>query len=412
MNSQSFQKNNSSNKKLSELSALSGSNWRWVKLGEVAISEKGKKPKNLSAEKDEAFSIPYVDIKAFEKRGIDNYTDGDNCRFCEPDDVLIVWDGARCGLVGRGVKGAIGSTLAKIKSKQLINTFLFYFLQQHYKLINLKPKGVGIPHIDPNLFWNLVIPLPPLPVQQKIVEKIEELFSELDSGVANLRKAKEQIKTYRQSVLAFAFAGKLTQELRMENGELKIEKDNSQFAISNSQLPNGWKWVKFIDFCKLQRGYDLPLKNIVKGKYPVVTSGGINGFHNEYKASGPCLTTGRSGGVGNILFLKVEKYWPHNTVLFVKDFCNNIPEFVYYFFKQFDFKSFSASTAVPTLDRKQLYNELVKVPPLDEQEMIVSEIERRFSVADKLEQTINESLEKAEQLKQSILKKAFEGKLV
>lgn len=73
-------------------------NWSWVKLGVVAKSVKGKKPRNFS--KKARFNIPYVNIKTFEKRGIDNYTDGENCRFCEPDDVLIVWDGARCGLVG------------------------------------------------------------------------------------------------------------------------------------------------------------------------------------------------------------------------------------------------------------------------------------------------------------------------
>ena len=85
---------------------------------------------------------------------------------------------------------------------------------------------------------------------------------------------------------------------------------------------------------------------------------------------------------------------------------------MYYFFLQFNFKGFSASTTIPTLDRKQLYNELLCVPPLPEQHAIVAEIETRLSVADKIEETIAQSLQKAEALRQSILKKAFEGKLV
>lgn len=145
--------------------------WSWVKLGDVAKSFKGKKPRSLSAERNEEFSIPYVDIKAFERKIIDNYTDGINCTLCEPEDVLIVWDGARCGLVGRGIKGAIGSTLAKIKSETHLNSFLFYFLKYHYKLINTNPKGVGIPHIEPNLFWGLTVPLPPLPEQKKLLRR-------------------------------------------------------------------------------------------------------------------------------------------------------------------------------------------------------------------------------------------------
>ncbi|MFA4925007.1 MAG: restriction endonuclease subunit S, partial [Ignavibacteriaceae bacterium] len=180
---------------------------------------------------------------------------------------------------------------------------------------------------------------------------------------------------------------------------------------SADNLPEGWKWVKFNDFCKLQRGHDLPLSKIEKGNYPVVTSAGVNGYHNAFKANGPCLTTGRSGSVGNINYIEVDKYWPHNTVLFVKDFCGNKPKFVYYFFKQFNFKSFSASTAVPTLDRKQLFNELVPVPPTAEQQQIVDELESKLTVCDKIEETISQSLQQAETLRQSILKKAFEGKL-
>src|SRR5690606_25975114 len=127
-------------------------------------------------------------------------------------------------------------------------------------------------------------------------------------------------------------------------------------------------------------GYDLPLKNIVKGQYPVITSSGMKGNHNEFRASGPCLITGRSGGVGNIHYLEIDKYWPHNTVLFVKDFYDNNPEFVYYYFLQFNFKSFSASTTIPTLDRKQMYNEIVFKPPYKEQEKIVNEIKSRLSI--------------------------------
>jgi len=244
-------------------------------------------------------------------------------------------------------------------------------------------------------YSQLPIPVSPLPEQHRIVAKIEELFSSLDKGIESLKTAQQQLKVYRQAVLKWAFEGKLTNR-----------------NVAEGELPEGWRWVKFIEFCKLQRGYDLPLKNIVTGSYPVVTSSGVNGYHNEYKANGPCLITGRSGGVGNIHYLDVEKYWPHNTVLFVKDYCNNYPKYVYYYFLQFNFKGFSASTTIPTLDRKQLYNELVSLPHYREQHAIVAEIESRLSVCDKIEDSIEQSLKQSIALRQSILKKAFEGKLV
>src|SRR5690606_38375583 len=105
-------------------------------------------------------------------------------------------------------------------------------------------------------------------------------------------------------------------------------------------------------------------------------------------------------------------YWPHNTVLFVKDFFGNYPKFVFYYFKIFDFKSFSAITAVPTLDRKQLYKVDVHLLSTQEQAQIVKEIESRLSVCDTVEQQIKDSLTQAEALRQSILKKAFEGRLL
>jgi type I restriction enzyme, S subunit len=286
------------------------------------------------------------------------------------------------------IPGADGVKVLKAK-ENILPKFLFYLLFT----IKIEDKGYAR-HFQLLEKESFLIPNN-TETQQAIVSKIEELFSELDKGIEDLKTAQQQLKTYRQSVLKWAFEGKLTNE-----------------NVKDGELPKGWKEIIFNDFSKLQRGHDLPLSKIEKGNFPVVTSAGVNGYHNEFKANGPCLTTGRSGSVGNINFIEVEKYWPHNTVLFVKDFCNNYPKFVYYFYKQFNFKSYSASTAVPTLDRKQLFNVMVKKPPIEEQHHIVQEIESRLSVADKMEESIAQSLQQAEALRQSILKKAFSGELV
>ncbi len=338
-------------------------------------------------------------------------------RYLPEKSILVTCIGATIGKVGLIRKaGASNQQINAILPYRYIHPeFIYYQITNpiFQKKIKEHASATTLPIINKTKFENLNIFIPPLAEQQRIVSKIEELFSELDQGIENLKTAQKQLKIYRQSVLKSAFEGKLTEEWRKEHpnqvasNDLTEERDSSLWG-----LPSGWKKVKFNDFCKLQRGYDLPLKKILPGHYPVVTSSGVNGYHSEFRANGPCLITGRSGGVGNIHFLKVEKYWPHNTSLFVKDFCANYPEFVYYFFLKFNFKSFSASIAIPTLDRKQLYNEIVYLPKLSEQRAIVQEIESRFSICDKLEETIQSSLKQAESLRQSILKKAFEGKLV
>ena len=290
-----------------------------------------------------------------------------------------------------------------IPNESIDAEFLYYYLKTAKNIAENAASGTTFKEISSKNFSKLEIPLPPPSEQQQIVSKIEELFSELDKGKQQLETIKQQLKTYRQAVLKWAFEGRLT---------VKTGRDLSRSTENKNSLPEGWKWVKFIDFCKLQRGYDLPLKEITEGIYPLVTSSGIKGYHNEFRANGPCLITGRSGGVGNIHYMDTKKYWPHNTVLFVKDFCGNYPKYMYYFFLQFNFKSFGASTTIPTLDRKQLYNELVSLPPIEEQKDIVTQIETRLSVCDKMEESVETALQQAESLRQSILKQAFEGKLI
>ena len=133
--------------------------WKFVKLGEYVLSVKGKKPKHISKAKTPDCMVPYVNIKAFEKKEIDEYTDGVGCVLCEEDDFLMVWDGSRSGYVGKAIKGALGSTLVKLKFPDIDINFAYYFLQSKYIEINTRAKGVGIPHVDPNLLWNYQLSL-------------------------------------------------------------------------------------------------------------------------------------------------------------------------------------------------------------------------------------------------------------
>lgn len=197
--------------------------WEVVKLGKIAESEKGKKPKNENNELTETFCYPYIDIEAFEKLNFKTYTDGEKCVFCDENDFLMVWDGSRSGLVGKGVKGALGSTLVRIKLPKMNNRYAYYFLQSKYLQINTRAKGSGTPHVDPDLLWNYDFPIPPLNEQNRIVAKIEALFSEIDNGIDSLSKAKFQLEQYRQSLLKSAFEGKLTEQWRAD-----YEKNNGK----------------------------------------------------------------------------------------------------------------------------------------------------------------------------------------
>lgn len=317
----------------------------------------------------------------------------------QPNDVLIttVASIGRVAVVPENIEAPFAIQRSVTVIKPLIDSkYLMYAMQspRFQKKLQESAKGTAQKGVYLNTLRHLSIPLAPNEEQQELVAKIEELFSEIDEAKKTLQRAQKLADDYKHKVLSEAFRGELTN------------------IIDKEGLPSSWKYVKFYDLCRLQRGYDLPLSKIKKGKYPVITSGGIRGYHNEYKAIGPCLVTGRSGGVGNIHFLDVPYFWPHNTVLFVKDFCNNFPKYIYYFFLQFNFKKFSSSTTIPTLDRKRLYNEQIPLAPEKEQREVVDEIEYRFTLIDNLKKTIVSEIQKIDLLKQTVLKAAFEGELI
>lgn len=123
------------------------------------------------------------------------------------------------------------------------------------------------------------------------------------------------------------------------------------------------EWIECTlgDLITLQRGHDLPKSNMQDGRYPVVGSNGIIGFHNAYTTDEPSITIGRSGNVGKP-FIYYGKSWSHNTTLYVRDFKGNNPTFIFYLLKTIDLANYAGGSAVPTLNRNHIHTILIKVP--------------------------------------------------
>ena len=131
------------------------------------------------------------------------------------------------------------------------------------------------------------------------------------------------------------------------------------------------KTTQFRDFIILQRGFDLPKYNRDEGEYPVIAATGIHGSHSEFKVNPPGVVTGRSGSLGEVVFVK-RPYWPLNTTLWVKDFKGNKPRYVYYFLKTLDLKRFNSGAGVPTLNRNHLDTLVVKIHDRQNQQKVAS----------------------------------------
>ena len=138
---------------------------------------------------------------------------------------------------------------------------------------------------------------------------------------------------------------------------------------SRSYFTHAWEQRKFENFAPLQRGFDLPTTCIQNGEYPVVYSNGILKTHHKYKVKGVGVATGRSGTIGKVTFIEAD-FWPHNTALWVTDFCGNNPLFVYYFLKKMSLSKFATGSGVPTLNRNDVHDQIIKAPKLKEQILI------------------------------------------
>ena len=117
------------------------------------------------------------------------------------------------------------------------------------------------------------------------------------------------------------------------------------------------------DLINLKRGYDLPESQRHLGPYPVISSAGISGYHNEYKVEGTGVVTGRYGTLGEMYFVE-GKYWPHNTALYVTTFKGNNPKYIYYLLSCLGRIRTSDKSAVPGVNRNELHE--MAVPAIED----------------------------------------------
>lgn len=169
-------------------------------------------------------------------------------------------------------------------------------------------------------------------------------------------------------------------------------------------MRSDWKDCTLGDLVTFQRGHDLPKSKMNKGKYPVVGSNGIIGYHDEYTTEAPSITVGRSGNVGKP-FIYYGRTWSHNTSLYIKDFKGNDPIFIYYFLQTLDLANYAGGSAVPTLNRNHIHTLDVSVP---RDVSLQKEIGKCLKLLDdkiKVNTEINENLE---QQAKAVFKSWFE----
>jgi len=340
-----------------------------------------------------------------------------------------------------------------IRFRPLIdNHFFKYFLDSPYywQQISENKLGIAIPNVNASKLQSISLLLPPLSEQKRIVAKIEELFSELESGIKSLKTAREQLKVYRQAVLKHAFEGTLTARWREQNKD-KLESANrllrrfqtyssSNFAFNPREaadlpeIPSEWLYTRLENVGFLGRGKSKHRprndKKLFGGKYPFIQTGEIKAanrvvreFSQTYSDFGLqqsklwpagtlCITI--AANIAETAFLGFDACFPDSIVGFtpVEDLI--LTEYVELFIKSVRarIEAYAPATAQKNINLTTLENLIIPFCSLEEQRVIVRQLEATFTRIDNCESEIEINLQKSEALRESILKKAFSGKLV
>lgn len=284
--------------------------------------------------------------------------------------------------------------------------------------VKLKARGGAMNNVSLEDLKNLLVYIPPVAEQHRIIAKIEELFSSLDKGIESLKTAQAQLKVYRQSVLKWAFEGKLTNK-NVIDGELPKGWEEKSIKDITTVLGDGLhgtpKYTEDGDY------FFINGNNLTDGKIEIKENTKRVSFTEFEKYKKPLtdktIFVSINGTLGNTAFYNNEK------VILGKSACYfNVKEeidkrYIRYCLTSHRFFNYANKEAtgstIKNVGLKTMREFEVPIPPnISEQNRIVDEIESRLSVCDKIEESISTSLLQAEALRQSILKKAFEGKLV
>src|SRR5690349_9743908 len=166
-----------------------------------------------------------------------------------------------------------------------------------------------------------------------------------------------------------------------------------------------WKTSLLGNVATLQRGYDLPHRLRKPGPIPIVTSSGFESKHCEAKVKAPGVVTGRYGTIGEVFYVR-DDFWPLNTTLYVRDFHDNDPLFISYLLRTIDFHTHSEKSGVPGVNRNDLHEIEVALPPTKAEQEVIAEA---LSDADALIESLEQLIAKKRQIKQGTMQALLTG---
>ncbi len=430
--------------------------WERVPLQEIAEILNGFAFSSRDFHQSEG--IPILRIRDIGKSRTECFYNGtyDPKYFVEKGDLLVGMDGNFNCARWIGPRALLNQRVCKltITSSCYEPRFLDIVLPGYLKAINERTSSQTVKHLSSKSVAEIPLPLPPLPEQHRIVAKTEELFTKLHAGVALLRHARKQLDPYRHTVLNSAMRGGLTQKWRDRHRDESGTASSPLHQIEEEQrgswqprkrlspldaeelrpLPEEWTWTRLEQIAERLQSGGTPSTKVSKfyenGTIPFVK---IEDMADSGKFLRRTQTHITESGLNN------SSAWlvPENSLLYSMYASYGIPvinevkvatnqaiivmlpdsdlvslDYAYYFLLSIRPFLETRGTTQRNLNAAIVRSLPVPLAPLPEQEKIVEEIETRLSIVEHVAANIDANLKSAEQIRQSILKQVFSGKLV
>jgi len=298
-------------------------------------------------------------------------------KLVQPRDIaynkMRAWQGA----IGvSDLRGIISPAYIVVRLRENQNARYFHYLYRAPQFVKEAERwSYGITSdmwsLRPEHFRMIYSPIPPRDEQGAIVRFLDDANGRIERVIRAKKKLIALLDEQKQAIIHRIITRGVNPDAFLKDSGIPWLGD----------IPTRWDVMRLKWVSRLQRGYDLPADNRRTGPIPVVSSGGIIDWHDEFRARGPGVVMGRYGSTEAVFYLDRD-FWPHNTSLFVTDFYNNLPKWCFYLLRTISKSDYSSKAAVPGVDRKDLYEIYVPRPNKDEQVRIVDAIERESLILD------------------------------
>ena len=313
----------------------------------------------------------------------------------------------------------IGRGLSAVRPQNgTLSKYVLYYLRSIESSIDALGTGTTFKAVSGKVLRDLPFPLAPLPDQRRIVEAIERQLGRLEAGVARLQAAKARLKRYKQAVLKAAYTG----QLFIDDADMS----------DDAQLPEGWRWGTLGDFVRIRNGFAFKSTDYLEEGVLLIRQSNLGGervttegakylppsyldYHKDFQVKKGDILIGMSGSIGKLCTYDLDEPALQNQrtgLLQFKDASqkpwvwNYLPMLEHALLKQ------GKGVAVLNISAKQIEASPMPIAPAEVQSMIIDEVEQRMTTIAETESTLDAQLLQAGRLRQAVLKRAFEGRLV